>query len=48
MIRSLLYALARFLGNLTAIKNGPVAIAKRAARKAAGRGYGSIIRRIIK
>lgn len=47
-LRSLLYFLARLLGDANAISKGPSAIAKRVVRKAAGRKLGSILNRIIR
>lgn len=47
-MRSLLYTLARLLGDAQAISKGPSAIAKRVVRKAAWRSFGSIMNRIVK
>jgi len=47
-IRSWLYGLARFLGDVQALSKGPEAVAKRAARKAAGRAMGRILDRLFK
>ena len=46
--RSMLYGLARFLGDVNAVSRGPGAMARRAVRKAAGRGFGSIIGRLFR
>lgn len=45
--RRILYALARLIGDVNAVRRGPTAIVKRAARKAAGRAYGRLMRRIL-
>jgi hypothetical protein len=44
--RSLLYSVARFLGDYQAVKNGRVGkrIARRAAGRVTGRGLGSLFR----
>jgi hypothetical protein len=47
-IRSLLYKSASLLGDINAVSKGPTAMAKRAARKAAGRGFGSLMRKFFK
>ncbi len=47
-LRSILYFLARLLGDAQAISRGPGAILKRVMRKALGRGMGGIINRTIK
>lgn len=47
-MRSLLYTLARLLGDAQAISKGPSAIARRVVRKAAWRGFGSIMNKVIK
>lgn len=46
--RGLLYALARLLGDVNAAKRGPKAVGKRAVRKAAGRGFGKVMRRLLR
>ncbi|MFO7296535.1 MAG: hypothetical protein C0P72_011015 [Clostridia bacterium] len=46
--RSLLYGLARFLGDVQAISKGPRAVAKRAARRAAGRATARALRKLFK
>lgn len=45
-LRSLLYSICRFLGDVNAVQRGPTAIARRLARKAVGRWMGRIITRI--
>jgi hypothetical protein len=45
-LRSLLYKLARGLGDVNAVQRGTVH--KRVARRAAGRGTGRMLRRLIK
>lgn len=45
-LRSFFYSLARLLGDLNAIRRGPSAMLRRAARKAAGRVAGRFIGRI--
>lgn len=39
-LRTFLYWLARFLGDVQALRRGPGAFAKRQARKVAGRAFG--------
>ena len=39
-MRSLLYFIARLMGDVNALKRGPKATGKRIIRKAAGRAYG--------
>ena len=46
--RTLLYRAARLLGDVQAIRKGPRAVVKHAARKATGRAYGWAIRRILR
>ncbi|SFQ28499.1 hypothetical protein [Caldicoprobacter faecalis] len=46
--RSLLYGLARFLGDVHAVSKGPGAVAKRAARRAAGRVTARALRKLFK
>jgi len=46
--RSLLYGLARFLGDVQAVSKGPKAMAKRAARRAAGRATGKALWKLFK
>lgn len=45
-MRRLLYALARLLGDVNAVQRGPDAVARRVVRKAAYRGFASILRRL--
>ncbi|MFQ5680227.1 MAG: hypothetical protein ACE5HP_12320 [Gemmatimonadota bacterium] len=45
-MRSLLYAIARFLGDLQAARRGT--IGKRLVRRAAGRSVGRLLRRILR
>jgi len=47
-LRSLLYVLARLLGDVNAVSRGPGAIAKRIARKGAYRGAAKGIGRLIR
>lgn len=47
-MRSLLYTLARLLGDANAVSKGPAAVAKRIVRKAAWRSFGSIMNKVIK
>jgi hypothetical protein len=44
--RSFLYKLARFLGNVNAVKRGRVG--QRVGRRAAGRGLGRILRNLFR
>lgn len=46
--RSLLYGLARFLGDVQVISKGPRAVAKRVARRAAGRTTARALRKLFK
>ncbi|MCM8899919.1 hypothetical protein KVG29_01615 [Caldicoprobacter algeriensis] len=46
--RSLLYGLARFLGDVQAISKGSRAVAKRVARRAAGRTTARALRKLFK
>jgi len=46
--RSLLYGLARFLGDVHAVSKGPGAVAKRAARRAAGRTTARALKKLFK
>lgn len=47
-LRTLLYALARLLGDVQAVRKGPRAIGKRLARKALGRAAGRAIGALIR
>ncbi|HXH09530.1 MAG TPA: hypothetical protein VNP04_07195 [Alphaproteobacteria bacterium] len=47
-IRSLLYLVARLLGDVNAVRRGPAAIAKRVARRAAGRATGKMLGRLFR
>lgn len=44
-LRSILYWLARFIGDVQAVRRGPKAIAKRMARKAAHKAFGKVVNR---
>lgn len=46
-LRSALYRLARFLGDLNTLHRGPRASMKRLVRKALGRAAGKAINRIV-
>lgn len=46
--RSLLYGLARLLGDISAASKGPDALAKRMARRAAGRATGRMLGRLFR
>jgi len=46
-MRSLLYRLASFLGDLNALQRGPDAILRRVARKAAQRTIGGLLNRLF-
>lgn len=46
--RSLLYALARLLGDISAASKGPDALARRMARRAAGRATGRLLGRLFR
>jgi len=46
--RSFLYALARLLGDVSAVLRGPRAIARRLERRAAGKETGIILRKLFK
>jgi len=46
--RSLLYALARLLGDVQAVRKGPRAVARRIARRAAGRAAGRLLGRLFR
>jgi hypothetical protein len=45
LIRSMLYALARVLGDIQAVRRGPDAVAKRLARHSAGKVTGRMLGR---
>jgi hypothetical protein len=45
-LRSLLYWLARLLGDYQAIRKGPSAMARRYARKVTGRQAGKLLRKL--
>lgn len=45
-LRSWLYWAARLLGDVNAIQRGPEAIARRLVRKAAGRQFGKLLRKL--
>jgi hypothetical protein len=47
-LRSLLYGIARGMGDARAIERGPQAIEKRILRRVLGRFFGSIIRAIVR
>jgi hypothetical protein len=47
-LRSFLYALARLLGDVQAVRRGPRAIGKRLARKALGRAAGRAINGLLR
>jgi hypothetical protein len=47
-IRSMLYAIARLLGDINAVRRGPDAVAKRVARRAAGRVTGRMLGKIFR
>ena len=47
LIRSMLYALARLLGDIQAICRGPNAVAKRLARRGAGKVTGRMLGRFF-
>jgi hypothetical protein len=47
-LRSVLYALARFLGDVSAIQRGPDAMAKRLARRAAGKVTGRMLGKLFR
>ena len=46
--RSLLYALARLLGDISALMHGPRAIIKRVARRGAGKVTGRALGRLFR
>lgn len=46
--RSVLYSLARFLGDVQAISKGPEAVVKRAARRAVGRATTKALSKLFK
>ena len=46
--RSLLYALARLIGDFTAISKGPTATMKRIARRGAGKATGRMLGKIFR
>jgi hypothetical protein len=43
LFRSMLYGLARLLGDLQAVRRGPNAVAKRLARRSAGKVTGRMV-----
>lgn len=45
--RGFLYALARLLGDVQAVKKGPGAMARRVARRAPGKATGQLLRRLF-
>jgi hypothetical protein len=47
-LRSFLYALARLLGDVQAVRKGPKAVGKRVVRRLAGRAAGRVLRRVLK
>lgn len=47
-IRRGAYTTGRVLGDVQAVRKGPRAMAKRLVRKAAGRGFGSIMGRLFR
>jgi len=47
-MRRFLYNLARLLGDVQAVSRGPEAMAKRVARKAAGRAVSRVLWRLLK
>ncbi len=47
-IRSGLYKAASLLGDVQAVRKGPKAIGQRMIRKAAYRGFGSLLRKLFK
>ncbi|MGB9790589.1 hypothetical protein [Thermotoga caldifontis] len=46
--RGFLYALARLIGDVQAVRRGPRAVAKRLARRAAWRAAGKVMRKILR
>ncbi|NLY50932.1 MAG: hypothetical protein GX062_08035 [Firmicutes bacterium] len=46
--RSVLYGLARLLGDIQAVSKGPKAMAKRAGRRLAGKATGRALGRLFK
>jgi hypothetical protein len=48
LIRSVLYALARLLGGVQAIRRGPHAVATRMARRASGQVTGRMLGRLFR
>ena len=46
--RSSLYRTARIMGDLEAIAKGPKAMARRAGRRAAGRSFGGLLRKLFR
>jgi hypothetical protein len=48
LIRSMLYALARLLGDIQAVRRGPNAVAKRFARRASGKFTGRMLGRLFR
>jgi len=47
-MRGLLYRLARLLGDVNAVQRGPRAAVRRAVRKAALRGFGGWLARVLR
>lgn len=47
-LRSLLYGLARLLGDVSAVSKGPKATAKRVGRRAAGKAAGKALKKLFK
>jgi hypothetical protein len=45
--RSFLYALARFLGDVNAVRKGPNAVVRRIGRRVAGRATGKLLGRLF-
>jgi hypothetical protein len=48
LIRSMLYGIAKLLGDLSAVQRGPDAMAKRLARRAAGKVTGRMLGRLFR
>jgi len=46
--RGILYGLAKFLGDISAVSKGPEATAKRLGRRAAGKATGRLLGRLFK
>jgi len=47
-MRSLLYALARLMGDINAVQRGPGAVVKRIGRKVVLRGAGGLVGKLFK